>query len=78
MATAPTPEDAARRILAIFSSKDRRAGEVVRMNVFQGAFPVDGWRSDDFDAGLEYAVESGWVEMASGSLKLTDAGFAEA
>ena len=43
------------------------------------AFEITRRRVDDFNRGMQYAIEKGWVEVSTpNSIKLTDAGIAEA
>ncbi|MDP1630197.1 MAG: hypothetical protein Q8L66_02110 [Caulobacter sp.] len=77
MAELPTAEDAARRILAVFRKVQARENHVLRLNNFLD-FPTEGFTGSDFEPGIEYAVESGWLEISSSSsFRLTAAGFSE-
>jgi hypothetical protein len=81
MATLPTPEQCAREILAIFVWHfGLLAGEVLRNNDFLTLWPQRGYRSEDFNAGLQFAIENGWLELLPGgnSYRLSKSGFAAA
>ena len=81
MTTLPTPEQCAREILAIFVWHfGLLAGDVLRSNNFLTLWPQRGYRSEDFDVGLQFAIESGWLELLPGdkSYRLTKSGFAAA
>jgi hypothetical protein len=42
------------------------------------AFRQAGGRAAEFQAGLEYAVQNGWLEIGeNNTIKLTNAGFTE-
>ncbi len=77
MATVPTPEDSARAILAIFKSKDVRAGGILMAGQVNLQFLTSGGKAADYEAGGQYAIAHGWIELSSSTMKLTDAGFAE-
>jgi len=81
MATLPTPEQCAREILAIFVWHfGLLAGDVLPHNNFLTLWPQRGYRSEDFDAGVQFAIARGWLELVpSGNLyRLTKSGFATA
>jgi hypothetical protein len=79
MATAPSAEESARRILRIFLDHDQRAGDVLQQNTFIDPFAQPGWKTSDYNAGIAYAVAQGWLEPVTlGSHRLTSDGFAEA
>ncbi len=80
MATKPTPEKCAREILAIFVSHfGLLAGEVLRRNNFLTLWPQRGYSAEDFEAGLQFAIKSGWLEVLPGdnSYRLTKRGFTD-
>ncbi len=80
-ATLSTPEQCAREILAIFVWHfGLLAGEVLRRNSFLTLWPQRGYRPEEFHAGLQFAIESGWLELLPGgnSYRLTKSGFAAA
>jgi hypothetical protein len=80
MATLATPEKCAHEILAIFVWHfGLRAGEVLRRNSFRVLWPQRGYRPKDFKAGLQFAIESGWLELLPGedSYRLTRSGFTD-
>ncbi len=76
MAELPTAEDAAREILRIAAHGHRvRPGEVIMPQWLIVPFNTDPWRTSDLKAGLDYAVDAGWLTTDS---VLTEAGFAAA
>jgi len=80
MPTRPTPEQCAREILAIFVSHfGLLAGEVLRRNSFLTLWPQRGYSAPDFETGLQFAIESGWLELLpdGNSYRLTRSGFAD-
>jgi hypothetical protein len=81
MAQLPTPEQCAREILTIFVWHfGLLAGEVLRRNNFLTLWSKRGYRSEDFNAGLQFAIENRWLELLPGgnSYRLTKSGFAAA
>ena len=81
MATQPNPEQCAGAILAIFVWHfGLLAGDVLPSNNFLTLWPQRGYRSADLTAGLQFAMESGWLELLPGgnSYRLTRSGFTAA
>ncbi|MCJ7777438.1 MAG: hypothetical protein MUP16_03900 [Sedimentisphaerales bacterium] len=79
MATIPSLEDNARKILAIFINHNLRSGECLHINVLDAIWNKKGLRADDFKAGMEYAVGQGWIETRENNMYcLTEKGFSEA
>jgi hypothetical protein len=78
MATSPTPEESARRILSIFALNNSRPDDVLMAEQANFAFRQAGGSAAEFQAGLEYAVQNGWLEISENdTIKLTNVGFAE-
>ena len=80
MAKQPTPEKCAREILAIFVWHfGMLTGEVLRRKSFLTLWPQRGYRAKDFNAGLQFAIESGWLELLpdNNSYRLTRSGFTD-
>jgi len=78
MATLPTPEASARRILSIFALNNSRPHDVLMAQPADFAFRQAGGSAAEFQVGLEYAVQNGWLEISeTNNIKLTNAGFAE-
>jgi hypothetical protein len=80
MAIVPTPEQCAHAILAIFVSHySLRPGDVLRRKNFLILWPQRGYRPKDFKVGLQFAVESGWLELLPGdnSYRMTKTGFTD-
>jgi hypothetical protein len=75
----PTPEEAARSILAVFKEARRaRAKEVLMLGTVDRIFlSRRGARAVDFTLGLRHAVDMGWVELIGQGkqLRLTQSGF---
>jgi hypothetical protein len=79
MATKPTPEQAAKYILQIMVKKfNVRGGQILMRNSLITPFSTDGWQSSDETAGLQYAVQKGWVTVKENIITLTDDGYAAA
>jgi hypothetical protein len=63
MADVPSPEEAARTILDIFVSHFKnRAGDVLGSGSFRVVLQEYGLSVKDFETGMGYAVNQGWVE----------------
>jgi hypothetical protein len=78
MATVPTAEQSARRLLSIFKTNNIRAGEVLMLGMVNTIFMQDfSYRGKDFEAGEKYAQEQGWLEFENGVVRLTQKGFDE-
>jgi len=80
MTLLPTPEGFAHEILAIFIWHfGLLAGEVLPRKSFLTLWPQRGYRPRDFTAGLQFAVDSGWLELLPGdkTYRLTRIGFSE-
>ena len=79
--TQPTPELCAGAILAIFVWHfGLLAGDVRRNDSFLTLWQQRGYRPKDLEVGLQYAAESGWLELLPDfkSYRLTKRGFAAA
>ncbi len=76
MATLPTPEENARKILRVYQDQDIRPGDTIPIMMISEHL---NWHTDDVLAGLEYGVEHGWFQYNEQSkfVMLTDAGYAE-
>ena len=80
MAILPSPEQCARAILAIFVSHYAlRPGDVLRRTSFSTLWPQRGYRPKDFKIGLQFAIESGWLELIpdGSTYRLTKSGFVD-
>jgi hypothetical protein len=76
MAAPPTIEDSAKAILAIFSSRNVRAGEILMFSKVNAQFLQSAGRAVDFQAGLQHAIIQGWIDLSSPTMiRLTEAGF---
>ncbi|MGE4295276.1 MAG: hypothetical protein AB7E49_06210 [Campylobacterales bacterium] len=78
MAKIPTPQETAIRILDIFVNHfNCRPDHVLRINNFIGVWHKKGLHWEDFVPGMEYAAETGLVEVLEGgvSFRLTQTGF---
>jgi len=81
MATLATPEQCAREILAISVWHfGLLAGDIVHSKNFLTLWSQRGYRLAEFNVGLHYAVDSGWLELLPGanSYRLTKSGFTDA
>jgi hypothetical protein len=81
MAILPTPEQCAGAILAIFVWHfGLLAGDLLQSKSFFTLWQQRGYRSKDFKAGVQFAVERGWLESLPGgkSYRLTKSGLAAA
>jgi hypothetical protein len=77
MVTLPTPEQCATAILAIYVWHfGLLAGDVLFSKSFLALWEKRGYQLRDFKAGVEFALESGWLELLPGgkSYRLTRSG----
>ncbi len=77
MANAPTPEESARSILAIFKIHNVQPGKVLMAGALNSQFLMAGGRPADYMAGIHFATQNGWLKLAGIMVRLTAAGFAE-
>ena len=73
MSQSASPEGAARKILAIVT-EETAAGEIMMVGAVNLKFLTAGGTAEDCAAGMEYAVEQGWLEAAGVAVRLTDLG----
>jgi hypothetical protein len=79
-ATPRAPEHFAHAILTTFVSHfGSRPGEVLPRKMFMAVWSQRGYRPKDFKVGLQFATESGWLELLPGakSFRLTKSGFTD-
>ena len=77
MTQSHSEDDALLRILSVMASKGARGGEAVMSRVFFAPFQNDGWRTEDFIAGLELGLKKGLLELPQPAvIRLTGSGFA--
>ncbi|MBT4220258.1 MAG: hypothetical protein HOL37_06880 [Rhodospirillaceae bacterium] len=77
MVSNPTPEECAHHVLSTFKILNRGAGRILQTNNFHKPFTGDGWQISDFNTGVAYAIQKGWVEKAGGvAFRLTEEGLA--
>jgi hypothetical protein len=84
MTASPTPEQSARAILDIFKSRNCYAGDPLKIRDVKTQFLENYGSAADYDAGLMYAEDNGWLEVtpthdmqARDTLTLTAVGFAQ-
>ena len=79
MAELPTKEDCARRVLKVYENFNCRPGYCLRIPNFHAVWFKGGGTSEDLNTGLNYALESEWIEKHDNgiSYRLTEAGFKE-
>ena len=85
MTASPTPEQSARAILDIFKSRDCYAGDPLKTRDVKTQFLENHGSAADYDAGLMYAEDNGWLEVTPterdmqrhDTRMLTAAGFAQ-
>ena len=78
MPTAPSPEKSAEGILTIFKVMGFKSGAILQRDQVQMQFTVNGGKTADFGAGLQYGVDNGWLKIPSAiTIELTHAGFVE-
>jgi hypothetical protein len=73
-----TVEWATRRILTFYRRGELRAGDAVRTDMLLTHFQkATALTEDDFENGLAFGVERGWLVKRTRSYSLTEAGFEE-
>ena len=73
-----TPEENARRVLRIYQHFGTRPGEGLSTQNFVAVAEQQGLSNEDLLDGIRYGDENGWFEDGpTGSVRLTDAGFAD-
>ena len=82
MTASPTPEQSARAILDIFKSRNCYAGDPLEISYVKTQFLANRGSAADYDAGLMYAEDTGWLEVTPtrdtqprDTLTLTTVGF---
>ena len=80
MATIRSEEEAAQHILEVMVNQFHTGpGQILMFGSFLKPFNANGWSSADFNAGLEYGIRRGWLELPlPAQVRLTEAGFAAA
>jgi hypothetical protein len=84
MTASPTAEQSARAILDIFKSRNCYAGDPLKITDVKTQFLENHGSAADYDAGLMYAEDNGWLEVTPthdmqprDTLTLTAVGFAQ-
>jgi hypothetical protein len=78
MADVPSSQESARAILKIFAAQNVRGGEILMAGAVNQAFLRDlKHRAEDYAAGLNYAIEKGWLIDEGNMIRLTETGFNE-
>ena len=78
MMTLPADEDYARAMLTLFGEKRLRPRQSLNFDSVRTEFFCHNFgRSFDYEAAVEYAAVRGWITLELGSIRLTEAGFAE-
>jgi len=77
MTMSPTPEQWATAILDIFKSQNCIAGDPLKISNVKAQFLENHGSVGQYDAGLMYAEDNGWLEVspARDMFTLTDIGF---
>ena len=81
VATIPTPEETALKILDIFVKNFKCGpGNVLQRQNFDTPWHKRGLAAEDFAPGMKFAARQGWVEVIreGASFMLTEVGFAKA
>jgi hypothetical protein len=77
MTASPTPEQSATGLLNIFKSQNCIAGDPLKISDVKAQFLENHGSVGQYDAGLMYAEDNGWLEVspARDMFTLTDVGF---
>ena len=79
MPDAPSTEESTHYILAILLGCHWLGKTTLSIHNFAIPLAKRGWKDNDFNRGIQYAIEMGWVTTRiPASFSLTDTGFAEA
>jgi len=82
MTIQPPPEQFAREVMTLFiHQKKMQAGDSIPAGDALAFWQKNQHRSDDFRAGIGFALDNGWIEIRHDSLNwfhLTEKGCAEA
>ncbi len=79
MTEALTPEQSARKILAILRADGSGEGQGIQFSALRMKFLKEGGSNNELDAGLKYAGENDWIENGEDNfILLTEAGVEEA
>jgi len=79
MAQLRTTEEAAKRILEIIVYHFKvRANGSLPLSSLNATWFKDGWNAKDFNEGLQYGKDAGWLTQTTLHVGITDSGFAEA
>ena len=77
MAIVPTPEESAKRILAIFRRHDVRAEGTLMAGALNVEFLTrGGGTADEYREGMEFALAENSIEIEPNMVRLKEAGFA--
>jgi hypothetical protein len=69
-----TSEEAAGAILGIFKANDIAPGHIMMFGHVNRDFISGGGDAGDFERGLEYAINNGWLVVVKTRITLTEAG----
>lgn len=77
MTTQVSPEMAARKILGVFRSDGVSIGGALMMSRFTSALLSKGTSRTEFESGLQFAIDRGWIEKTNTMLILAREGYIE-
>ncbi len=75
MATVPTAEESAKRILAIFERHNVEADAFLMAGALNIEFLAGGGTPAEYEEGMKFAVAEDWIEIEPNMVRLKDAGF---
>lgn len=75
MASVPTPEESAKRILAIFRRDNVKTGEVMMAGAVNAKFLTESGTAPQYEEGMKFALDKKWIEEALPAIRLLKAGF---
>jgi hypothetical protein len=77
MTSLPTPEESARLVLAIFRHHNIPPGRFLEAGALNSQFiDIDG-SAADYETGVRFAIDHGWVELEPPVVRLKPPGFAQ-
>jgi acyl CoA:acetate/3-ketoacid CoA transferase alpha subunit len=66
-----------RQSYSCHKDKNARSGHALNPGQVNLQFINNGGTAAEYQAGGQYALDQGWIELSSTSMRLTDKGFAE-
>jgi hypothetical protein len=75
MTNLPTPEESARLILAIFRYNNIQTDRFLEAGALNSQFIDADGSPADYEAGMKFAIEHGWIRIEPNVVRLNASGF---